>query len=80
MTRYTLVVGIMDASTRLTINADRITGVTGTVLERIPSLFSLGKAFTTGILAAGGVFAANHNVSLAAKMLVIVDTIFHRTF
>ena len=62
-----------------TVNSDCPTRLTDRVPEGRPSLFCLGEALTAGFITGTGIFSAYQDISLAAKMLVIIVTIFHRT-
>jgi len=49
-------------------------------LKSILSLSSLNKTLAAGFTTAAGMLSAYHDIALAAQMLLIVGTIFHRTF
>jgi len=74
----TLVIGIVHALFRLTVNADRTAGM----LQRthISVIPPLGKALTASALTVAGMGASHHDIALAAIIFLIVTTIFHATF
>ena len=80
MIRHTLIIAVIDTLDCLTVNADSPAGMGQGVTERIPSLSLLRKAFTAGAITVTGMFAAHHDVSLAAQTVLIIGTIFHNTF
>ena len=80
MTCGTLIVRVIAALCRLTVDADRIAGMAGRILEGILSFPSLRKALTACLVTTACILAAYKDVSLAAKMLVVVGTIIHCTF
>ena len=80
MIRHTLIIAVIDALDCLAVDADGPAGMRQGVTERIPSLPLLCKAFTAGALTVAGMFAAHHDISLAAQTVLIIGTIFHNTF
>jgi len=74
------VIGVVDTFYRFAVNADGSAGVGNGALKGIHTLLLLSEALTAGAVAVAGMLPAHHNVSLAAQMLVIVGTIFYRTF
>lgn len=74
----TLIITIIHTFGRFTINTDRSTRV----LQRtgIGTLLLLRKAFAACVRTAICMFAAYHNIALAAALLLIVGTIFNSTF
>ena len=74
-----LIIGIIGTLRRLTVDTDGFAGMQHGALESILSFSSLHKAFTAGIVGTAGMLAANHYISLAAKVLLIVNTIFNCT-
>lgn len=74
------VVGIVDALHRLAVDADGRTGMNHGTLEGIHPFPLRSKALTAGPVTVAGPFSANHDVALAAQVLVIVGAIIHRTF
>ena len=80
MIRHTLIIAVIDALDCLAVDADGPAGMRQGVTERIPSLSLLRKAFTAGAVTVAGMFAAHHDVSLAAQTVLIIGTIFHNTF
>lgn len=80
MIRHTLIITVIDALYRLTVDADRMAWMSQGAAERIPPLSLLRKAFTAGSVTVAGVLATHHDVSLAAQTILIIGTIFHNTF
>lgn len=80
MIRHTLIITVIDALYRLTVDADRMAWMRQGVAERIPPLSLLRKALTAGAVTVTGVLAAHHDVSLAAQTVLIIGTIFHNAF
>lgn len=80
MIRHTLIITVIDALYRLTVDADRMAWMSQGAAERIPPLSLLRKAFTAGSVTVAGVLAAYHDVSLAAQTVLIIGTIFHNAF
>lgn len=80
MSRGTLVIAVVLAVSRLTIDADDMAGMSGRISEGILPFPSLGKAFAAGVVTAAGVPATHHNIAFAAEMLVIIDAIINGTF
>ena len=78
MLRMTLIVGIVHALFRLTVDADRAAGVLQrTYISVIPSL---GKTLAAGAVTVAGMTASHHDIALAAIILLIVTAVFHATF
>ena len=80
MIRHTLIITVIDALYRLTVDADRMTWMRQGITERFSSLSLLRKALTAGVVTVTGVLAAHHDVSLAAQTVLIIGTIFHNAF
>ena len=80
MIRHTLIITVIDALYRLTVDADRMAWMSQGAAERIPPLSLLRKAFTAGSVTVAGVLATHHDVSLAAQTVLIIGTIFHNAF
>ena len=80
MLRHALVVAVIDAFHRLTVDADNPARMRQGITEGIPSLSLLCKALTAGAVTVTGMPAAYHDVSLAAQTILIIGTIFHNTF
>lgn len=80
MIRHTLIITVIDALYRLTVDADRMAWMRQGAAERIPPLSLLRKALTAGAVTVTGVLAAHHDVSLAAQTVLIIGTIFHNAF
>ena len=80
MIRHTLIITVIDALYRLTVDADRMAWMSQGAAERIPPLSLLRKAFTAGSVTVAGVLATHHDVSLATQTVLIIGTIFHNAF
>ena len=80
MIRHTLIITVIDALYRLTVDADRMAWMSQGAAERIPPLSLLRKALTAGAVTVTGVLAAHHDVSLAAQTVLVIGTIFHNAF
>ena len=80
MIRHTLVIAVIDALYRLTVDADRMAWMRQGITERFSSLSILRKALTAGAVTVTGMLAAHHDVSLTAQTVLIIGTIFHNTF
>ena len=80
MIRHTLIITVIDALYRLTVDADRMAWMRQGIAERFSSLSLLRKALTAGAVTVTGVLAAHHDVSLAAQTVLIIGTIFHNAF
>ena len=76
--RMAFIITIIHTFGRFTINTDRFAGM----LQRtgIGPFSLLRKTFTACIRTAVRMFAAYHNIALAAAFLLIVGTIFNSTF
>ena len=72
MIRHTLIITVIDALYRLTVDADRMAWMSQGAAERIPPLSLLRKAFTAGSVTVAGVLATHHDVSLAAQTVLIM--------
>ena len=44
------------------------------------SFSALRKALAAGIVTIAGMLAANHDIALASKAFLVVDTVFYTTF
>lgn len=80
MIRHTLIITVIDALYRLTVDADRMAWMRQGITERFSSLSLLCKAFTAGSVTVAGVLATHHDVSLATQTVLIIGTIFHNAF
>lgn len=80
MIRHTLIITVIDALYRLTVDADRMAWMSQGATERTPPLSLLRKAFTAGSVTVAGVLATHHDVSLATQTVLIIGTIFHNAF
>lgn len=80
MIRHTLIITVIDALYRLTVDADRMAWMSQGAAERIPPLSLLRKALTAGVVTVTGVLATHHDVSLATQTVLIIGTIFHNAF
>ncbi len=80
MIRRALIIGIIDAFDSLAVDADSPRGMAGGIFKGIPSFPSGEKALAAGPVTFTGMPPAYHDISLAAEMLLIVGTIFNRTF
>ena len=80
MIRHTLIITVIDALYRLTVDADRMAWMRQGAAESIPPLSLLRKAFTAGSVTVAGMLAAHHDITLAAQTILIIGTIFHNTF
>lgn len=74
----TLIIAVIGAVDRFTVNADR----SARMLQRtlIGIALALCKAFAARIAAVAGLFAAYHNVALTAAFFFVVDTVVHTAF
>ena len=80
MVSNALVVAVVDTFHCFAVNADGLAGMCqGTRVCVHPALL-LCKTLTAGVIAAAGMFSAYHNISFAAKTILVVGTIFHYTF
>ena len=80
MIRHTLIITVIDALYRLTVDADRMAWMRQGITERFSSLSLLCKAFTAGSVTVAGMLASHHDITLAAQTILIIGTIFHNTF
>ena len=80
MIRHTLVIAVIDALYRLTVDADRMAWMRQGIAKRFSSLSLLRKALTAGAVTVTGMLAAHHDVSLTAQTVLVIGTIFHNTF
>lgn len=80
MIRHTLIITIIDALYRLTVDADRMAWMRQGITERFSSLSLLCKAFTAGSVTVAGMLASHHDITLAAQTILIIGTIFHNAF
>lgn len=76
---YAFIIIIIHTFHGITIDADDLAWVLQRAGIGIPSLSSLGKALTAGIIRTAGMLPAHHNIALAAKSLLIIGTVFHPT-
>ena len=80
MIRLALVIAVINALDRLTVNADHPAGMLDGTGKHIVSLPAFRKAGATGLVTIAGMSAAHHDVALAAQPGLIVGTIFRATF
>ena len=80
MIRHTLIITVIDALYRLTVDADRMAWMSQGAAERIPPLSLLRKALAAGAVTITGMLTSHHDVSLAAQTVLIIGTIFHNAF
>lgn len=80
MIRHTLIITVIDALYRLTVDADRMAWMRQGITERFSSFSLLRKTFTAGAITVTGVLASHHDITLAAHTILIIGTIFHNTF
>ena len=80
MIRIALIIGIVNTFYGFTVYAYGLAGVGHGTLKRLPAFPFLNKALTAGIVTIAGMFSAHHNVSFAAKAILIIGTILYRTF
>lgn len=80
MIRHTLIITVIDALYRLTVDADRMAWMRQGITERFSSLSLLCKAFTAGSVTVAGMLASHHDITLAAQTILIIGTIFHNAF
>ena len=78
MLGQTLVVGIVDTVSCLAVDTDLFAGMVKRTLEGI--LLRPREALTTGLLAGACILASDHDITLAAKFVLVIGAIFHRTF
>lgn len=78
--RIALIIGIINTFCCLTVDTDRLAGMDHGAFKGIRSFFFLDKAFAAGIVTVAGMLSAHHNVPFAAKAILIIGTILHRTF
>ena len=78
MVRIALIIRIINAFVRLTVNADRPAGMGDGTCKR-PHIAPVLKALTAGIILAAGVPAGHHDIPLAAAPVAVVGTVFHGT-
>ena len=80
MIRHTLIITVIDALYRLTVDADGMAWMRQGITERFSSLSLLCKAFTAGSVTVAGMLASHHDITLAAQTVLIIGTIFHNAF
>lgn len=80
MIRHTLIITVIDALYRFTVDADGMAWMRQGITERFSSLSLLRKAFTAGSVTVTGMLASHHDITLAAQTILIIGTIFHNTF
>ena len=78
MIRIALIIRIINALIRFTVNTDRSARMRYRACKnaRITSVF---EAFTAGVILAAGMFPRHHNIPFAAAPVIIIGTIFHGT-
>ena len=80
MVSHALVVAVVDTFHCFTVNADGLAGMRQRTGVGVHPAMLLGKTLTAGVITTAGMFSAHHNITLAAKAILIVGTIFHYTF
>ena len=80
MLRHTLIITVIDALYRLTVDADRMAWMRQGIAESFSSLSLLRKALAAGAVTITGMLTSHHDVSLAAQTVLVIGTIFHNTF
>lgn len=78
MIRIALIIRIINAFVRLTVNADGIAWMGYGTCE-YPHIASVFKAAATGIILTAGVPALHHDIPLAAAPVTVIGTVFHGT-
>ena len=77
MVRITLIVRVINAFVRLTVNADRLAWTVQGIHIGIP--LTVTKTIAASLIRCAGTFAAYGNISLAAAPVAVVGTVFHGT-
>ena len=80
MLRRTLIITIINALYRLTVDTDGMAWMRQRITERLSSLSLLRKALAAGAVTITGMLTSHHDVSLAAQTVLVIGTIFHNTF
>lgn len=80
MLRHTLIITIINALYRLTVDTDGMAWMRQRITERLSSLSLLRKALAAGAITITGMLTSHHDVSLAAQTVLVIGTIFHNTF
>ena len=80
MLRHTLIITIINALYRLTVDTDGMAWMRQGITERLSSLSLLRKALAAGAVTITGMLTSHHDVSLAAQTVLVIGTIFHNTF
>ena len=80
MLRHTLIITIINALYRLTVDTDGMAWMRQRITERLSSLSLLRKALAAGAVTITRMLTSHHDVSLAAQTVLIIGTIFHNTF
>ena len=80
MVSMTLVIRVKNAFYRLAVNTDGSAGMCHGTFEGIHPFPLLGEAFAAGFAAVAGMLSAHHDVPFTAQALIVVGTVFHRTF
>ena len=78
MIRIALIIRVINALIRLTVNADRPARM-GYRACKHPGIASVLEALAAGIILAAGVSAGHHDIPLAAAPVTVVGTVFHGT-
>ena len=76
MVRIALIICIIDAFIRFTVNAYRITRMRYSACKR-PHIAPVLKTSAAGIILAAGMSAFHHDIPLAAAPITVIGTIFH---
>ena len=79
MLRKASVVSIVLTLACFAVNSDGSAGMFQSADIRVRTSL-LGKTLTAGIVLGAGMLAAHHDISLAAKLVLVIGAIFHRTF
>ena len=78
MIRIALIIRVINAFVRLTVNADRSAGMGYGACKR-PHIASVLKALAAGVILAAGMSAGHHDIPFAAAPVTVVGTIFYGT-
>lgn len=74
------IIAVINTFHCFTVNTDHpVAPSPGTAID-IPALSSWLKAFTAGFFLLLGILSAHHNITLTAKSVLIIGTIFYCTF
>ena len=79
MLRRTLIILVVHALGRLTVDTDIVGGMTGAIGVGVAAAPAGEKALAAGLISAAGMLSSHHNVPLGTQSLLVVHTIFHST-